>query len=70
MPLAQADPADARGQALVADALLGHVQPLVQVLVVGEQLFHLRVGLADVFRLLESATQRNGPTPRQKRGRM
>jgi hypothetical protein len=49
--LAQADPADARGQALEGDAFASHVEPAVQVLVVGEELFHLRVGLADVFRV-------------------
>ncbi len=30
MPLAQADPADARGQTLEADALARHVEPAVQ----------------------------------------
>ena len=51
MPLAQADPADARRQALEGDALAGHVEPAVQVRVVREQLLHLRVGLADVLRV-------------------
>ena len=49
--LAQADPADARRQALEGDALAGHVEPAVQVRVVREQLLHLRVGLADVLRV-------------------
>src|SRR5699024_700100 len=48
--LAQADPADARRQALEADAFLGHVQPAVQVRVVGNQFLDLPVGLVDVFR--------------------
>ena len=47
--LAQADPADACGQALEGDALTRHVQPAVQVGVLREQLLHLGVGLADVF---------------------
>ena len=49
--LAQAEPADARRQALERDALARHVEPAVQVRVVGEQLLHLGVGLADVFRV-------------------
>ena len=53
--LAQADPADARRQALEGDALAGHVEPAVQMSVVRhirrEQLLHLRIGLADVFRV-------------------
>ena len=49
MPVAQADPADARGQALKLDALARHVEPAVQVRVVGEQLLHLGVGLVDVL---------------------
>ena len=47
--LAQANPADACRQALEADALLGHVQPAVQVLVFRKQLLHLGVGLQDVL---------------------
>src|SRR3546814_5399175 len=43
--LAQADPADARGQALELDALARHVEPVVQVLVVGDQFLDLGVGL-------------------------
>jgi hypothetical protein len=49
--VAQAYPADARRQALEGDALAGHVEPAVQRSVLGEQLLHLRVGLADVFRV-------------------
>ncbi|EEF93719.1 hypothetical protein CATMIT_01647, partial [Catenibacterium mitsuokai DSM 15897] len=48
---AQADPADARRQALEADALLGHVQPAVQMRIVGDDLLDLGVGLVDVFRI-------------------
>src|SRR3546814_1851349 len=47
--LAQADPADARGQALELDALARHVEPVMQVLVVGDQFLDLGVGLVDVF---------------------
>ena len=49
--LAQADPADACRQALEADALARHIEPAVQVCVIGEKLFHLGVGLADVLRV-------------------
>ena len=49
--LAQADPADARRQALEPDALGGHVEPVVQGRVVGDQLLDLGVGLVDVLRL-------------------
>ena len=51
MALAEADPADARRQALERDALARHVEPAVQVRVVGEEFLHLRVGLADVLRV-------------------
>ncbi len=49
--LTQADPADARRQALKADALAGHVQPVVQVRVVRDQFLDLGVGLVDVLRV-------------------
>src|SRR3546814_18334818 len=41
--------ADARGQALELDAFAGHVEPVVQVLVVGDQFLDLGVGLVDVL---------------------
>ena len=49
--LAQAQPADACGQALEGDALARHVEPAVHVFVLGEQFLDLGVGLADVFRV-------------------
>ena len=39
--LAEADPADARGQALEGDPLARHVEPAVEVRIVGDQLLHL-----------------------------
>ena len=51
VPLAQAQPADARRQALKGNSLASHLEPAVHVLVVREQLLDLRVGLADVFRV-------------------
>ncbi|KAG1386099.1 hypothetical protein G6F59_017028 [Rhizopus arrhizus] len=48
--VAQADPADARRQALELDLLGGHVQPAMQVRVVRNQFLHLGIGLGDVFR--------------------
>ena len=38
MPVAEAHPADARGQALELDALARHVEPAMQVRIVGQQL--------------------------------
>ena len=58
--LAEADPADARGQALEGDPLARHVEPAVEVRVVGDQLLHLGVGLVDVLGI---ARQR-GPAER------
>ena len=49
--LAQADPADTCRQALEADALAGHVQPVVQVGIVRDQFFDFGVGLVDVLRV-------------------
>ena len=51
MPIAKPDPADAGGQALKGNPLARHVQPAVQVGVVGEELFHGRIGLANIFRV-------------------
>ena len=48
---AQADPADARRQALELDALPRHVEPAVQVRIVRDEFLHLGVGLVDVFRI-------------------
>src|SRR3546814_18708884 len=49
MAVAEADPADARRQALKGDALAGHVEPAVQVRVVGNQLLDLdKIGRAHV----------------------
>jgi hypothetical protein len=42
--VAEADPADPRRQALEGDALARHVEPAVQVRIVGDQLLHLGVG--------------------------
>ncbi len=49
--VAEADPADARGQALEGDPLARHVEPAVQVLVLREERLHRRVGAVDVFRV-------------------
>ncbi len=46
---AQTNPADTCRQTLEADALAGHVQPAVQMGVVGDQFLDLRVGLVDIF---------------------
>src|SRR5262249_54518432 len=49
--VAEADPANPRGQALERDALLRHVEPAMQVPVLREQLLHRRVGLEDILRI-------------------
>ena len=49
VPIPQPDPADAGGQALKRDALGSHVQPAVQVIIVGEQLFHRGIGFEDIL---------------------
>ena len=49
--VAEADPANAGGQALEGDPLARHVQPAVQAGVVGEQRLHRRIGLADIVRI-------------------
>ena len=51
MALAEADPADAGGQALEGDALARHVEPVVQMRIVGDQFLDALVGLVDVFRI-------------------
>ena len=68
--LAEADPADARRKPLEGDPLARHVEPAVEVRIVGDQLLHPLVGAVDVLGIAASApTQRNGPMPRQKSGR-
>src|SRR3546814_4125004 len=47
--VAEPDPADARGQTLKLDFLARHVEPVVEVRVVGEQLLHLGVDLVDIL---------------------
>ncbi len=49
MPVAEADPADPRRQALERNTLPRHVQPVVQVGVIRQQLLHLGIGAIDVF---------------------
>ncbi len=51
MTVAETNPADPRRQSLKLDARLRHVEPVVQVRIVGDQLLHLLVGLVDVFRI-------------------
>ena len=60
MAVAEAHPADARRQALEADAPPRHVEPIVQMRIVRHQLLDLGVGLVDIFRV---ARQR-GPAER------
>ena len=51
MAVTQSHPADARRQALELDALARHVEPVVQVRVVRQQLVHLGIGAVDVLRV-------------------
>ena len=48
---AQTDPADARRQPLKGDPFPRHIQPVVQVAVLGQQLFDLLIGLVDILRI-------------------
>ena len=47
--LAQAEPADARGQPLELDAAARHLEPLREMLVLREERLHLRIRLEDVL---------------------
>ena len=51
VPLAQTQPADARGKALERDPLPGHRKPAMEMRVVREEFRHLAIGLVDVFRI-------------------
>ena len=69
-PLAVAQPADPRRQALERNALAGHRQPALEIRLVGEQLEQRPVGPVDVLRIAATAaTHRKGPLPSQKSGR-
>ncbi len=63
MPVAEADPADARRQALEADARPRHVEPVVQMLVVRHQLLHLGVGPVDVLGIARQRRPAERPDP-------
>ena len=47
--LAEPDPADPRGEALEGDPLARHVEPAVEMGIVGDQFLHALVGLVDVL---------------------
>src|SRR3546814_12338725 len=66
--LAQADTADARGQALELDALARHVEPVMQVLVVGDQFLDLGSGPVPVFGVAgpPAPAERTGPAAHQR----
>src|SRR5229473_2850413 len=49
MALSQTDPADARRQSLEMNLRARHIEPVMQMRIVRDQLFDLRVGLVDVF---------------------
>src|SRR6202040_2981928 len=49
MALTQTDPADARRQTLEMNLRARHVEPVMQMRIVGDQLFDFCVGLVDVF---------------------
>src|ERR1700744_1686260 len=51
MALPQAYPANARGQTLEVDAIAGHVEPMMQMRVVGNQLPDFRVRLVNILRI-------------------
>src|ERR1700730_10349209 len=49
MPLSQTDPANARRQSLEVNLRARHVEPVMQMRIVRDQLLDLRVGFVDVF---------------------
>src|SRR5215470_13180157 len=49
MAVAEPSPADARRQPLELDARPRHVEPIDEMLILGEQLLHLLVGAEDVL---------------------
>jgi len=51
VPIAKPHPGDTRRQALIGNALLRHVEPVVQVCVVGQQFLHLRIGAGNILRV-------------------
>ena len=58
--LAEADPADARRKSLEGDPLTRHVEPAVEVRIVGDQLLHPLVGAVDVL----GVAAKRGPAER------
>ncbi len=56
----QTNPANTRGQALERDTLAGHVEPVVQVLVLGQDFFDLGIRFVDVLWI----ARQGGPTER------
>src|SRR5579864_3073688 len=51
VPVAEAHPADARRQTLKLDALAGHIQPVMQMAVLGQELAHPGIRPEDVLRI-------------------
>src|SRR6202042_1853173 len=49
MALTQTHPADPRRQSLKFDALARHVEPAVQMWIIGNELLHLLVGAVDIL---------------------
>jgi len=68
--LSEAHPANAGGQALKLDSRARHVEPVMQVRIVRNQLLHLRVGLVDVLGVAGQRGPAERPMPRQNKGRM
>ena len=68
VPLSQPDPANPRRQPLKRDAVLRHVQPLMQVGVVGKKLLHLGIGAVDILGIARQRTPAERPhTPTEQR---
>ncbi len=66
--ISEPHPANASRQTLERDALARHVQPVVQMRVVRDQLLHLRVGSVDVLRVPGEGNPPEGPdAAREKR---
>src|SRR5579863_131655 len=66
MTVAEPNPADARREALELDPLASHVEPVMQVAILRQQLAHALVGAVDVFRIAGEGSPPEGPEPAAK----
>ena len=79
MTLAEAHPADTCGQPLESNALARHIQPVVQMRIIRNQLFDLRISLVNIFGIsrqrhpaerADTATKQRAHVGRDKAGKI